>query len=38
MIWVFLILMCAGVFGTVFFSLELRQARIDAQDERTVSV
>jgi len=37
MIWFFLALMCAGVFSAVFFSLELRQVRIDVQNQPTVS-
>lgn len=33
MIWAVLGLMCVGIFGTVFFSLELRQTRIDEEAE-----
>lgn len=37
MIWVFLSIMCIGVFGTVFFTLELRQTRADEDSVTTAS-
>ena len=38
MIWFFLFLLCAGTFGTVFFSLEYRQTRIDENGGPTVTL